>query len=116
MPSRQRSAGNGSTQARFGFPETSPGNTATVPRKLATMKRVFLILLVITVYVLHQDFWNWNKAEPLLFGFVPIGLAYHAAYSCLAAVLMWVFVKFAWPTHLEKVESHREDNHGKAGP
>ena len=38
------------------------------------------------VYVLHQDFWNWKKAEPLVFGFLPIGLAYHAGYSILAAV------------------------------
>lgn len=73
------------------------------------MKTILLTLLVATVYLLHQDFWNWDKAEPLLFGFVPIGLAYHAAYSLAAAALMWVFVKFAWPAHLEKVEPYRED-------
>ena len=73
-------------------------------------KTVFLTLLIVVVYALHQDFWNWNKAEPLLFGFMPIGLAYHAAYSLAAAALMWVFVKFAWPAHLETVEPHRQDN------
>ena len=74
------------------------------------MKTILLTLLVATGYLLHQDFWNWNKTEPLLFGFMPIGLAYHAAYSFAAAALMWVFVKFAWPAHLEKVEPYREDN------
>ena len=39
------------------------------------MKTILLTLLVATAYLLHQDFWNWNKAEPLLFGFMPIGLA-----------------------------------------
>ncbi len=73
-------------------------------------KTVFLTLLIAVVYALHQDFWNWNKAEPLLFGFMPIGLAYHAAYSLAAAALMWVFVKFAWPAHLETVEPYRQDN------
>jgi len=73
------------------------------------MKPILLTLLTAAVYVLHQDFWNWDKAEPLVFGFVPIGLAYHAAYSIAAAVLMWIFVKFAWPAHLEKVEPYRED-------
>ncbi len=73
------------------------------------MKPFLLTLLTVTVYLLHQDFWNWDKAEPLVFGFVPIGLAYHAAYSLAAAALMWVFVKFAWPAHLEKVEPYRED-------
>ena len=60
-----------------------------------------LTLLVIAVYVLHQDFWNWYKAEPLIFGALPIGLAYHAGYSVLAAIMMALLVKFAWPKHLE---------------
>jgi len=57
--------------------------------------------MVVAVYVLHQDFWNWKKAQPLLFGFLPPGLAYHAFYSVLAAVMMAFLVKFAWPSHLE---------------
>ena len=67
-------------------------------------KTIVLTLLVIVVYLLHQDFWNWNNAQPLLFGFLPVGLAYHAGYSILAAVLMAVLVKFAWPKHLEDVQ------------
>jgi len=58
---------------------------------------------VLAVYVLHQDSWNWAKAEPLVFGFLPVGLAYHAGYSILAAITMAVLVKFAWPKHLENV-------------
>lgn len=65
--------------------------------------------MVITIYLLHQDFWNWNTAEPLVFGFLPIGLAYHAAYSVLAAAMMWVLVKLAWPRDLDEMEA--EDNH-----
>jgi hypothetical protein len=60
--------------------------------------------MVVAIYLLHQDFWNWRTAHPLLFGFLPIGLAYHAAYSILAAIMMAVLVKFAWPKHLENVE------------
>jgi hypothetical protein len=67
-------------------------------------KTIALTLLVLAVYVLHQDFWNWAKAEPLAFGFLPVGLAYHAGYSVLAAVTMAVLVKFAWPKHLEDVK------------
>ena len=67
--------------------------------------KVFLLsLLILAVYLLHQDFWNWKKTEPVVLGFLPIGLAYHAAYSVLAAVLMAVLVKFAWPKHLENIE------------
>ena len=60
-----------------------------------------LCLLVVVVYLLHQDYWNWGRYEPLVFGFVPIGLAYHAGYSLVAAMTMAVLVRFAWPGHLE---------------
>jgi hypothetical protein len=68
------------------------------------MKKTLLLALIAGVYLLHQDFWNWKKAEPLIFGMLPLGLAYHAGYSILAAIMMAVLVKFAWPRHLENVE------------
>lgn len=68
------------------------------------MKKLLLTLMVVAVYVLHQDFWNWRAAEPLVFDFLPIGLAYHAGYSILAAVMMAILVKAAWPKHLEKID------------
>ena len=52
------------------------------------MKKLLLLLAVLVVYVLHQDFWNWKQSDPLIFGFLPIGLAYHAGYSILASILM----------------------------
>ncbi len=69
------------------------------------MKKLLLFLLIALVYVAHQDLWNWKKAEPLVFGFLPTGLAYHAGYSVVCAVLMAVLVKFAWPKHLEAEEN-----------
>ncbi len=65
------------------------------------LKPLLLTLLVAVVYVLHQDFWNWKNAEPLLFGVLPIGLAYHAAYSVAVAITLAILVKWAWPKHLE---------------
>ena len=69
------------------------------------MKKLLLFLMIAGVYVLHQDYWNW-KSTDLVFGFLPVGLAYHAAYSVLAAVMMAVLVKTAWPEHLEQSEPH----------
>ena len=68
------------------------------------MKRILLLLGISAVYLVHQDFWNWTRVEPLLFGFLPIGLWVHAAYSLLASALMWLLVKFAWPRSLEDIE------------
>ena len=76
------------------------------PRRRQLVKTLALLALVVGMYVLHQDFWNWRRIEPLVFGFLPIGLAYHAAYSILAAGMMAVLVRFAWPRHLENVEPH----------
>ena len=66
------------------------------------MKKFLVLLLILAVYVVHQDFWNWNNPDPLVFGFLPIGLAYHAAYSILASVMMAILVAVAWPKHLEE--------------
>ena len=63
--------------------------------------RIAIPLLLLAYYILHQDFWNWNTARPLLFGFLPIGLAYHALYALGAAALMALLVKVAWPSRLE---------------
>ena len=65
------------------------------------MKKFGLSVLILTFYVLHQDFWNWRTAEPLAFGFLPVGLWYHALYTLLCSVLLWFLIQVAWPSHLE---------------
>ena len=63
---------------------------------------------VVVLYALHQDVWFWRSARPLLFGFLPVGLAYHGAYCLAAALLMWTLTKVAWPHHLEDASSQKE--------
>lgn len=97
-----------STPAGLARPATAHG-----PRRLT--RTLALLALVTAVYVLHQDFWNWKSIEPLLFGFLPVGLAYHMGYSILAALMMVVLVKFAWPVHLEKYEAQQPSAHERHG-
>lgn len=78
------------------------------------MKKLALFLLIAAVYVVHQDYWNWKNAD-LVFGILPVGLAYHAGYSILAAIMMAILVKFAWPAHLEKTESQDSSGDDKKG-
>lgn len=73
-------------------------------------KTIFLTLLIAVVCVLHQDFWNWRKIEPLVLGFLPIGLAYHVGYSIVAAITMAVLVRCAWPKHLDEDEQPEPQN------
>ena len=63
--------------------------------------RLGWFIVIAAVYLLHQDLWLWRQARPLAFGFLPAGLAYHAVYCVLVAVLMWALTRYAWPSHLE---------------
>ena len=72
------------------------------------MKRILLVVAVIALYALHQDFWFWRTSNPLVFGFIPIGLFYQACYSAAASLLMWLLVKYAWPAHLEREIEHSD--------
>ncbi len=68
------------------------------------MKGWWLALLVIVLYALHQDVWFWRTAQPIVFGFLPIGLFYHVCYTLAVIGLMGLLVKLAWPAQLEPVE------------
>ena len=86
------------------------------------MKRILLAAAVAALYVLHQDFWNWRTPylnipflgihNRLPFGFVPVGLFYHACFAAAAALLMWLLVTFAWPAHLEREAEEAEARKG----
>ena len=60
--------------------------------------------LIILLAILHQDFWWWDDSKTLVFGFVPIGLAYHAGISAAAAILWAMAVKYCWPEGVDAVE------------
>ncbi len=59
--------------------------------------------LVVLLIILHQDNWLWEN-DRLVFGFMPIGLFYHASISLAASVTWFLATKFAWPTELEHVD------------
>ncbi len=72
------------------------------------MKRTLLVIAVAALYLLHQDFWYWHTAHPMVFGFIPIGLFYQACFSVAASLVMWLLVKYAWPSELEREVEERE--------
>jgi Protein of unknown function (DUF3311) len=64
--------------------------------------RLTAIVIVAALVVLHQDFWFWREARPLVFGVLPIGLFYHLAYTVVVSVFLWGLVTFLWPAHLDR--------------
>ena len=63
--------------------------------------RSVAIAAVVVLYMLHQDVWFWREARPLVFGFLPIGLFYHAVFTLASSGALWLLVRYAWPSHLE---------------
>jgi len=61
-------------------------------------------ILTLLLIVLHQDLWFWGETKPLIGGFLPIGLWYHAVFCVAASLLLALFVYSAWPTYLEDAE------------
>ncbi len=62
-------------------------------------KALYPTLLILAL--LHQDFWNWGGTH-LYLGFLPSGLAYHAAYTLVVVIFWCAVVRFAWPHELEE--------------
>ncbi len=58
-------------------------------------------LALLVFFALHQDLWFWREARPLVFGVLPLGLAYHAGYTLAVSAIMAILVRRAWPSHLE---------------
>ena len=56
------------------------------------MKRIVFWIAFLALIILHHDWWFWNDGR-LLFGFLPIGLGYHALISMGAAAL-WAWAAF----------------------
>ena len=77
-------------------PGSSPPHRRRTPATI-----VLLALAALIVLVLRHDYWNWDTPYPLLFGFLPVGLWWQGLVSLLAAGLMALMVRLAWPQELE---------------
>ena len=68
--------------------------------------------LVVLLALVHDDFWYWDDPT-LVFGFLPIGLAYQAGLSVAAAVVWALVMTFAWPSHIEEWAEGLEGEGGR---
>ncbi len=56
--------------------------------------------LIVALLIVHQDNWLW-ESDTLLYGFMPVALAYHAGISLAAGITWFLAIKFCWPDNLE---------------
>lgn len=59
-----------------------------------------IALLVLVLLILHQDNWFWTDSR-LVFGFMPIGLLWHAGISVGASLTWLLATKISWPVEPE---------------
>lgn len=72
-----------------------------------------LIVAIVVLLILHQDNWFWTDGT-LVFGFIPIGLFYHACISVAAGCVWFWAVKTCWPVGLEPLaDSQSAEGGGK---
>jgi hypothetical protein len=76
--------------------------------------KILIWILVIALIVVHQDNWNWDD-QTLRFGFMPIGLFYHACLSLAAGFVWFLACQFAWPKELAEVEESQSKPVGGGG-
>ena len=58
--------------------------------------KAWAIVALLLLTALHQDLWFWSDSS-LVFGFLPVGLAYHAGVSLAATALWFAVARSAWP-------------------
>ena len=63
-------------------------------------KRFIVYGLAAAMFILHQDFWFWTDRS-LVWGMMPVGLAYHMGFSICTAILWFMAVHWAWPHDIE---------------
>lgn len=57
-------------------------------------------ILVLLVTILHFDLWNWDTTD-VVFGFMPVGLAWQAGISLAAAGAWALMMVVGWPSEVE---------------
>ena len=57
---------------------------------------LFTLGLILTLFVVHHDFWNWGVTERSV-GELPQGFVFHVGLSIVAAFFWWIVTLIAWP-------------------
>jgi hypothetical protein len=59
---------------------------------------------IVLLAVLHQDFWWRADHRTLVFGFLPVSLAYHVAVSIAASILWGLACYHCWPRDVDVLD------------
>jgi hypothetical protein len=63
--------------------------------------RTLIVAGFVGLFLLHQDYW-WRNDPTLVFGILPVSLAYHVGWSLLVAGGWWLVGRLAWPAEIDQ--------------
>ena len=70
-----------------------------IMKKLAfwMSKKNYLIwfILLIYIFILSNDYWNWNKSNPIILG-LPLWMIYFIILTLLTSFAFYLFSKYYW--------------------
>jgi len=72
--------------------------------------KYFIFGLLVLLTIAHQDYWWRTDHTTLVFGYLPVSLAYHISISIMASVFWGLACYYCWPKRLE-VEDHEAGQH-----
>ncbi|GIK16743.1 MAG: hypothetical protein BroJett003_17070 [Planctomycetota bacterium] len=72
------------------------------------MIRITIFGALMLLAILHQDFWWRDDHRTLVFGFLPVSLAYHIGVSIAACLLWGLACRYCWPRDLEVTDGDAE--------
>ena len=58
------------------------------------MRRLFTFFVVLSLYLLHFDFWLWRRSDTVLG--LPVGLLYHFSYCFAVCVVLALLIRYIW--------------------
>ena len=70
------------------------------------MKKYFVYLLLIGLYLLHNDLWLWDNPERVMG--MPVGLFYHILFCAVVMAVMVLLVLWAWPASMSTDTERQE--------
>jgi hypothetical protein len=77
-------------------------------------RQKLIVVCFVLLLFLHEDFW-WKSDPRLVFGILPVSLAYHIVWTLLVAVGWFLVARFCWPAGLDGDPALRSNAAEKTG-
>jgi len=58
--------------------------------------RIVTIAATVILFILHNNWWNWQPDMTMIFGSVPVDIAYRVLWVIAATGVLWLAMRGWW--------------------